>query len=126
MLNVLLASQTKDLGTFIEGIGPLGTGIVSNTPNAAVSMFNKVMSGVIGLLTVIAALFFIFQFIIGALTLLTSGGEKAGNEKAQKQMTTGVIGLVIVVSAIFLINFIGSLIGLDILNPGAFVLNFWK
>ena len=83
------------------------------------------MSNIVGLLTVIAGLYFVFLFMAGAITYLASGGDKAGTEKAQKQITSGLVGLVMVVAAIFLIELIGNLLGLNILQPGEFVRKVW-
>jgi hypothetical protein len=89
-------------------------------------MFAKVLSSVIGLLTIIASLWFIFLFMSGAVSWLTAGGDKARVQEAQKKITNGIIGLVVVIAAIFIIDLIGTIIGLDILNPVQFITNFWS
>lgn len=114
----------KRLGN-IDGIGPLGNEAIKNI-DTALDYFNRTLSNIIGLLTVIAGLFFIFLFLSGAISWLTSGGEKAAVENAQKRITTGIIGLIIVVSSIFIIDLIGTLLGLDILSPGNFVRTVWQ
>lgn len=124
-LNLVLAQDGKPLGE-IEGLGPLGTFEVSEKVDTAIGLFNQVISNIVGLLTVIAGIWFIFQFIIGAFSWLTAGGDKAKTEAARAKITSGIIGLAIVIVAIFLIDLIGSLLGLDILRPGEFVKGIWE
>ena len=50
---------------------------------------------------------------------MTAGGDKQKLETARSKITTAMIGLVIVIAAVFIIDFVGSLFGIDnILNPG--------
>lgn len=105
-----------DLGK-LEGIGPLGLEGIS--ASCAPGRFTLYLTGAIGLMTVIAAIWFTFNFIIGAIGIMTSGGDKGKVETSRSRITTGVIGLVIVLSAVFVVQLFGSLIGLDkiILRP---------
>lgn len=119
-MNVYAAGQSIG-GEPIKGIGPLSefTGI------DALFRFGKAISVIIGVLTVAAGLWFIFQFLIGAFGWLTAGGDKAQLEGARKRLANSIIGLVIVVAAIFIIDLIGNVLGLDILNPAGIVLKIW-
>lgn len=107
-----------DLGQ-LRGLGPLGLETFSSGTGVAPSLFNLFISGVIGLMTVIALLWFTFNFIIGAIGIITSGGDKGKLESARERLTTGIIGVVVVVAAIFLVQLVGSLIGIGniILRP---------
>ena len=102
----------------LEGIGPLGT-----PGGQAGSLFDDIISAAIGLITIIAGIWFVFLLISGAIGVMTAGGDKASMETARKRITSGVIGLVIVVAGIFLVELIGGLLGLDILQPGKQILN---
>lgn len=98
------------------GFGPLGN--ITSKENA-VSTFSKFISSAIGLMTVVAILLFIFVFIIGAIGIISAGGDKAALETAKKKITTGIIGFVVTIASIFVIKLIGYLIGIpDILNFG--------
>lgn len=90
-----------------KGFGPLGTG----SPDQAISTFTYFISSVIGLMTIVAVIWFVFTFFIGAIGIITAGGDKAAVEAARKKITNGIIGLVIVVSAIAIISFVGYLLG---------------
>lgn len=101
-----------------RGIGPLGLeGIIEErTGFTAIEIFNKVISGTVALLTIIAAIWFIFIFISGAISIITSGGDKTKLTQAKDKLTTGIIGLVVVIAGVFIIDFIGSLLGFNILR----------
>ena len=98
------------------GFGPLGN---ITSKEDAVSTFSKFISSAIGLMTIVAILWFIFVFIIGAIGIISAGGDKAALETAKKKITTGIIGFVVTIASIFVIKLIGYLIGIpDILNFG--------
>lgn len=121
MRNLLAQIPLHPDGGFV-GEGPLG----GENPEEAGQVFNQFISTIVGLLTVIAAIWFIFVFLTGALAVLTSGGDKVKVETARNRILHGVIGLAVVVASIFIIELIGSLIGLDVItNPAEFIENVW-
>jgi hypothetical protein len=109
------------LGT-LEGLGPLGK---VGSKDQAVTRFNEVVSLVIGFLTVVAGLWFVFQFLSGAIGWLSAGGDKAKLQAAQGRITQAIIGLAVVIAAIFIIDLVGTLLGLNILSPGDYILSIW-
>jgi len=116
----LLTQASQNLGPPLRGIGPLG--LQNQSPANAPSLFNKVLSTTIGLMTVVAAIFFTFQIIAGAISWMSAGGDKGAIEDARKRITNGIVGLVIVIAAVFIAQLIGYLIGFDIiLNPAQFI-----
>lgn len=95
-----------------KGIGPLG-----NPTGTGIDTFTKFISSTIGLMTIIAIIWFIFTLITGAIAMTTAGSDKASLENARKKITNGLIGLVVTIAAIFIIDIVGNLIGIpDILN----------
>lgn len=115
----LLAQKTERVGGFISGFGPLGLekiGLPFNI-DEVMTIFNRIISGTIGLMTVIAGIWFIFSFIMGAIGFLTAGGNQENIQKATQKLTQSLIGLVIVVAAYAIISLMGNILGLDILNP---------
>ena len=68
MISLLLA-QTEDKlgGKDLKGIGPLGN------PTDIFTEFPRVISTIIGVLTVVAILWFIVMFILGAIKWISSG-----------------------------------------------------
>lgn len=63
-------------------------------------------------------------FVLGGLTWITAGGDKANSERARSMITDALIGLVILASSFALIKFLDSILGTNILNPQFPVTNF--
>lgn len=102
----LIAQRQYNLGP-INGIGPLGDPQMEGP-----SLFARLLSGVIGFLTIIAALFFIFQLITGAIAIISAGGDKGALENARNKLTTGVIGIIVVIAAIFIVDLVATFLGI--------------
>lgn len=97
------------------GFGKLG--LQGSLATNADITFTNFLSSTIGIMTVVAIIWFVFIFITGAIGYMSSGGDKAAIESARKKILNGVIGLVIVIISIFVIKLIGYLIGIpNILN----------
>lgn len=112
-----------------EGFGPIAQILcpIKKGDNAVVGeQLNKVISVIIGVMTAVAAIWFIFQFIIAGYQWIQSGGDKNNLTQARDKITNSFIGLVIVVSAWIVIGVIGGVLGLSILNPGEILLNLGK
>lgn len=87
-----------------------------------VTGFASIISTVIGILTLVASIYFLFSIITGAIGIMSSEGEKAAYEAARKKLTVGVIGMAVCVSAIFLVDLVAWILGVDgILNFGAMI-----
>ena len=91
----------------LKGFGPLGT-----PKDSGINTFANFISSAIGLMTIIAIIWFVFTFFIGAIGIISAGGDKNALEGARKKITTGLIGLVVVIAAIFIIQLIGTLLGI--------------
>jgi hypothetical protein len=96
----------------LNGIGPLGN------PSDPFDTFETVLSTAIAIITIIAGIWFLFLLITGGISWMSAGGDKVAAENARKRITTGLIGLVVVVAGIFIVDLVGTLIGVDILNVG--------
>lgn len=107
----LPGSKDQDL---ITGIGPLG----NFTPVDAARIFGSIISSIIGFLTVVAGLWFIFNIIIAGYGWLSAGGDKQKLADAQAKLTSSVIGLLVVVVAIFFVRFVTALLEIElVLDP---------
>lgn len=101
-----------------KGWGPWGNiAQLGADVGAAAKAFTKIISNIIGVMTICAGIWFIFQFIVGAYGWLTAGGDKAGIQSAQQRITNAFIGLTVVVAAYAIIWIIGELLGFEILHP---------
>ncbi|PIV01580.1 hypothetical protein COS54_00780 [Candidatus Shapirobacteria bacterium CG03_land_8_20_14_0_80_39_12] len=125
--NNLLAAQEQDLGGFLEGIGPLGQDTkywseLCGDAGAAPCILTKAISNIVGIFSIIAIIWFVFLLLGGAISLMTGSGDKTKVQNAQKRITNGLIGLFIVLLGLFLINLVGSLIGIPtILSLPSFI-----
>ena len=106
-----------------RGIGPLGNefGASSFTTIEATTMFNRILSITIGVMTAIAGIWFIFGFLAGAIQWLSAGGDKQATQAAAKKLTHSIVGLFIVVVSYGLIIAIGNVLGINILNIGTII-----
>lgn len=77
----------------------------------------NLFSTILGFFTIIGGFLFLLYFVMGALTWLSSGGEKGKIEKARSQLVNAAIGLIIIIIAQSITGIVGGVLGLDILNP---------
>lgn len=111
----LLAISTEEAGK-LEGIGPWG--MEGNTDDP-ITPFAGVISTAIGLMTLIAVIYFIFILVTGGISLIGAGSDKTALEQARKKITNGLIGLIVTVSAMFIIGLVTKLLGFpDFLDIG--------
>ena len=107
----LIAQVPNPLPGRINGIGPLVES------SGATSRLAQITSSAIGLITVIAFVYFMFILISGAIGVISAGGDKGKLEDARSRITNGVIGVVIVVAGMFIVDLIARLLGIQgILN----------
>ena len=78
-----------------------------------------IVSRLIGAITAVAGLAFLVYFILGGINWITAAGDQAKVDKAKKQLTDAAIGLVVVVVTYFVVGIVGTVLGIDILNPAA-------
>ncbi|HKZ35589.1 MAG TPA: hypothetical protein VJ242_02630 [Patescibacteria group bacterium] len=98
-------------------IKPLFGGYAPGSNTTTGAQVEAVLSTVVSLLTVIAGLTFLFYFFIGALNLLTAGGDTQRVQKARQFISEGLIGIVITITAYGVVYVIGQLMGIDITQP---------
>ncbi len=102
--------------------GPAGNkldvpgGIGNAGPTALSSTFNAVISFLIGFMTVLAGLFFLFQIFLAAISWLNAGGNDKNVTEAKGKIINAMIGLGVVVAAYAIVGLASKLLGLDILN----------
>lgn len=117
MINKLTQIDLAPDGGY-KGFGPLGL----ENNQVPIVVFSTFLSSAIGFITIIGIIWFTFTIITGAVGIITSGGDKASNESARKKITSGIIGLVVLIAGIFIVNLIGTLLGLPtILNIGGLI-----
>jgi hypothetical protein len=116
----LLAQVEHPIGNSFEGIGTYG--LQGQAPSNAPALFSGILTNIVGLITIVAGIWFMFLLITGGISWMASGGDKGKLAEARSRMITGVVGLTIVVAALFIAEILGSLVGLgDILNPTSYI-----
>lgn len=122
-----LLAQTTDGANFGGGLqGPTDAytkGLAGDASGAkAVSTFEVIISNILGFMTIVAALYFLLTLVTAGINWLGAGGDTGKVQKARDSITNGLIGLVLVVAAYAIAGLIGSVVGIDILSPGAAIL----
>lgn len=102
------------IGTNDGSLGPFanaGSGLVG---------IAKIVSSIIGVMTIAAGIWFLFQITIGGFNWITSGGDKAKLEAARGRLTNSFIGIVIVVAGWAILALASQFLGVDftIGSPG--------
>lgn len=100
------------------GIYGLETGATSN----AGPLFSNFISRAIGVVTIVAIVWFVFILITGAISLMSAGADKGAAEGAKKKITTGLLGLIVLISGIFVARFVGAFLGIEnFTNPAILI-----
>lgn len=118
----ILQSVQTSLGGFqpVSQNAPFSWG--STSKQEVLDNMENFISYVIGLITIVAGLFFVVNFLLAALNWVTAGGDAGKIQKARDQMVQSTLGLVVVVGAYAIIGLIGTIVGLDLLQPAVSLL----
>ena len=96
--------------------GPGPAGIPPTTVSDLGEKLTRIISVLIGFLSIGAGIWFLFQIIMAGYAYMTAGSDKEKVRQASQKLTQSVIGLVVVILAIFLINFLGYILRIDFLD----------
>lgn len=100
--------------------GP-ATGLFEDPGTNSVSKFQDLFSKIVGVMTIIAGIWFMFVLLTGAIGWLAAGADKGAVEASRKKISTGLTGLVIVVVSLFILEIVGLILGVDFLDLAAFL-----
>jgi hypothetical protein len=127
MLEKIHATQ-QNLGSRIGGDGQ-GLGPFALVGDAIQGLMNitSIISSIIGVMTITAGIWFLFNFLVGGLQWLGAGGDKHSLEQAQKRITNAFMGLIIVVSGFTILSLTSVFLGFDFLitNPQEVITNLF-
>jgi amino acid transporter len=99
----------SDLGTIGgEGLGPFGA-----NPGDGLTGIVNIISSVIGLMTIAAGVWFLFQFIVGGFNMISAGGDKAKLQSSRDRLTNSFIGLIVVVAGWSILALASTFFGVD-------------
>jgi type IV secretion system pilin len=90
-----------------------GQGIPVTTTENSITQLEKIISSVIGIMTVFGAIFFTINIILAGFSLMSSRGDSEKTKSGKKRLTDGVIGLAIIVLAYGLGALITNLLGIN-------------
>lgn len=125
-----MINAQEPLGTIGgEGFGPFGTigqSVARNSPAGGVTgleAVTKTISSIIGVMTIAAGIWFMFQLLTGGFFWMTSAGDKAKLETARHRINDAFVGLLIVVAGWAILALTGQFLGFDILvtDPGTVI-----
>lgn len=119
MISLLAQNPTPQSLGPLRGIGPLG--LEGKEPTAGAGIFVNAISNIIGFLTAVAIIWFIFQFLLGAIGWISAGGDKGKLEQARSKLANAFVGIIIVFTALVLVSAVGALLGINILNFGKII-----
>jgi hypothetical protein len=101
-LNRLLAEVT---------IPPISGPGVAVGANGTLTL-EKIISQIIGVLTIFGVIFFIIQVIIGGYAFIAAQGDPKAIEIARQRLTWGILGLTVVIVAVGLGSLIATIAGI--------------
>jgi hypothetical protein len=88
------------------GVQPGGNGVAA---------LEKIVGQVIGVLTIVAVVYFAIQIILAGYAYINSQGDEKNMAAARSRLTNGVLGITIVIVAVGLGSLIATLAGIT--NP---------
>lgn len=91
-----------------QGLGPFG-----ENPGDGLTGIAKIVSSVIGLMTIAAGIWFLLQFIVGGFNMINAGGDKAKLQSSRDRLTNSFIGLIVVVAGWSILALAGTFLGVD-------------
>jgi len=89
------------------------------TRDGFLGSFDLIISNILGLLTIVGGLIFVIYFLMAAIEWITAGGDSGKISSARDKIVQGVIGLIILVASYAILGLIGSIVGLDLIDPVA-------
>lgn len=102
-------------------------GSCAEDPVAATTKVEKYISNILGFLTIVAGLFFMFRVIFAGYAFIASSGDPKKIEAAKEQLLQGFIGIVVVIAATIITGLVARILGLpNILNLETMFINLEK
>ena len=86
------------------------------TPRGGLTAAGLWVSSLVSLFLIITSLAALIFLVLGGVTWVTSGGEKAALESARNKITHAIVGLVVVASAWAMWLLIGRFFGIDFMH----------
>ena len=91
-------------------------GVPQPTDVIKITDIGQLISAIVAILLIIAALLAFLFLVIGGIQWITAGGDKAGMESARNRITHAIVGLIIVGAAWAIMLLVQSFLGITILG----------
>jgi len=112
----LLALTEQKLGPIKgAGLGTFGNTDFGTGGTIALQKVTGAVSAIIGFLTIVGSIWFMFQLLFGGYEWISSSGDTKKLTNARQRIMNGFFGLVIVIAAWIMIAVVGKFFGYDIL-----------
>jgi hypothetical protein len=89
---------------------------IAQPTNIKINDMGKLISALVGLLLILSALIAFFYLILGGISWITSGGDKAAMESARNKITHAIVGLIIVGAAWAVMILVQNFLGIQIIG----------
>ena len=89
---------------------------IGQPTNIKISNLGQLISALVGVLLIISALLAFFYLILGGISWITSGGDKAKMEEARNKITHAIVGLIIVGAAWAVMTLVQNFLGVTIIG----------
>ena len=96
---------------------------INKPPLINITDIGQLISALVGILLILSALIAFFYLILGGISWITSGGDKAAMETARNKITHAIVGLIIVGAAWAVMILVQNFLGVQIIGG---VLDFPK
>lgn len=101
----------RDLALSINGFGHIDT-----PPGIGTYTISTLLSTAVTILFIVAIVLTLFFLIYAGIDMITAGGEKQKVVNARNKLTFAVVGLIIVFLSYFIVNLIGTILGVNLLS----------
>lgn len=109
MINTLIAQSGKITNPFAPNLSPSSTSVGTDK-------LTQIIQTAVFALFIFGAIIFAFQFIIGGIKWMTSGGDKNSLQAARDQISHAIIGLVVLFTFYAVVKLIENFLNICIIN----------
>ena len=93
-------------------------------PTSLSISIGNILSNILSFLTIIAGIAFVFYFMLGAISWITSSGDTQKVQTAQKRITQALIGILVTAAAYPIAYVLTNLVGIPMKEPYTLIYNF--
>ena len=121
MKNNLIAADTTGIGSLQPVSDARAPEAVTKEGTFVLRSLETYLGDIIGVITILATLFFIVYAFLAAFEWVTSGGDSGKVAKARDRLIWSTLGLILIVASYAIVGLIGSLVGINILEPAELI-----